>query len=617
MDMQIVETETADRTAQLSQVSRIAPISLQIWDAKYRLKALDGTPIDLTIEDSWRRVARTLAAAERDPATWEPVFYEALSEFRFLPAGRILSGAGTNRRVTLFNCFVMGDIADDLGSIFAHLREAALTMQQGGGIGYDFSSLRPKGAPVKGVGADASGPLSFMDVWNSACNTIMSAGARRGAMMATMRCDHPDIEAFIVAKREPGRLRNFNLSVLVTDPFMQAVEADGDWPLTFEGRVWRTVQARALWDSITRATYDCAEPGVIFIDRINARNNLAYCETIHATNPCGEQPLPPYGACLLGSINLARLVRQPFTPDAHIDPDELSNLVSVAVRMMDNTIDVSGFPLEEQRHEAQSKRRIGLGMTGLADALMLTGLRYGSEDAARQARLWAGWIERAAYVASAHLACEKGAFPLFDRDAYLAGETVRGLDRDVRALIAKHGARNGLLTSVAPTGTISLLADNVSSGVEPVFAHSYTRKVRESDGSTREEEVSDHAVRLYRTMFGAEAQLPDHFVTAQDLTPAEHIRMQAAVQAHVDSAISKTVNIPQEISFEAFQAVYLDAYRSGCKGCTTYRPNAITGSVLEVKPIETAPAAPTAGDLTQRTEKLTGATCMGHSMSRG
>ena len=383
MDMQIVETETADRTAQLSQAARIAPISLQIWDAKYRLKALDGTPIDLTIEDSWRRVARTLAAAERDPATWEPVFYEALSEFRFLPAGRILSGAGTNRRVTLFNCFVMGDIADDLGSIFAHLREAALTMQQGGGIGYDFSSLRPKGAPVKGVGADASGPLSFMDVWDACATPSCRAGARRGAMMATMRCDHPDIEEFIAAKREPGRLRNFNLSVLVTDPFMQAVEADGDWPLMFEGRVWRTVQARALWDSITRATYDYAEPGVIFIDRINARNNLAYCETIHATNPCGEQPLPPYGACLLGSINLARLVRQPFTPDAHIDPDELSNLVSVAVRMMDNTIDVSGFPLEQQRHEAQSKRRIGLGMTGLADALMLTGLRYGSEDAAR------------------------------------------------------------------------------------------------------------------------------------------------------------------------------------------------------------------------------------------
>src|SRR6516165_5916687 len=295
---------------------KIALISRQIWDAKYRLKAHDGTPIDVTIEDSWRRVARALAAPENDPERWEVRFSQALEDFRFLPAGRILAGAGTGRRVTLFNCFVMGNVEDDLGSIFSHLREAALTMQQGGGIGYDFSSLRPKGAPVRGVGADASGPLSFMDVWNAMCRTIMSAGARRGAMMATLRCDHPDIEAFIAAKREPGRLRNFNLSVLVSDAFMAAVERDEDWPLVFAGQVFRTVRAKALWDSITRATYDCAEPGVIFIDRINARNNLAYCETITATNPCGEEPLPPYGACLLGSINLARLVRQPFTPQA-------------------------------------------------------------------------------------------------------------------------------------------------------------------------------------------------------------------------------------------------------------------------------------------------------------
>ena len=597
----------------ISAMDGIAPVSRQIWDDKYRLKALDGTPIDLTIEDTWRRVARTLASVEREPDAWAPVFYEALSGFRFLPAGRILSGAGADRRVTLFNCFVMGDIADDLGSIFAHLREAALTMQQGGGIGYDFSTLRPKGAPVKGVGADASGPLSFMDVWDSMCRTIMSAGARRGAMMATLRCDHPDIEAFIEAKREPGRLRNFNLSVLVTDPFMAAVDADAAWPLMFDGRTFRTVQARALWDSITRATYDYAEPGVIFIDRINHRNNLAYCETIHSTNPCGEQPLPPYGACLLGSINLARLVRAPFTADAHIDPDELANLAGVAVRMMDNTIDVSGFPLEEQRHEAQTKRRIGLGMTGLADALMMVGLRYGSPEAAKCAGDWAGWIKRGAYVASAHLAQEKGAFPLLDRDAFLEAEIPRGLDADVRRLIAEHGIRNGLLTSVAPTGTISFVADNVSSGIEPVFAHSYTRKVTEKDGSKREEEVSDHAIRLYQTMYGADASLPDHFVTAQDLTPAEHIRMQAAVQAHVDSAISKTVNVPAEISFEDFQAVYLDAYRSGCKGCTTYRPNAITGSVLEVKPaapaeIFPATVAPPPDALMQRSEKLAGAT---------
>jgi ribonucleoside-diphosphate reductase alpha chain len=598
-----VHIETIERSA----ADRITPISRQIWDAKYRLKTADGIPVDLTIEDTWRRVARALAVAEANPAEWEQPFYEALADFRFLPAGRILSGAGADRRVTLFNCFVMGDIEDDLGSIFAHLREAALTMQQGGGIGYDFSTLRPHGAPVRGVGADASGPLSFMDVWDSMCRTIMSAGARRGAMMATLRCDHPDIEAFIEAKRAPGRLRNFNLSVLVTDAFMAAVEADADWPLLFAGQIFRTVSARTLWDRITRATYDYAEPGVIFIDRINARNNLAYCETIHSTNPCGEQPLPPYGACLLGSINLARLVREPFTAGAHIDAQDLAELTGLAVRMLDNTIDVSGFPLDAQRQEAMTKRRIGLGMTGLADALIMCGLRYGSEAAAGQAGAWAGAIERAAYLTSAQLAREKGAFPLFDREAYLAGETVRGLDADVRELIAEAGIRNALLTSVAPTGTISLVADNVSSGIEPVFALAYTRKVLQPDGTRREEEVSDHALRLFRAQFGPHAELPDSFVTVQDLSPAEHVRMQAAVQHHVDSAISKTVNVPETIGFEAFQDVYRDAWRSGCKGCTTYRPNRITGSVLDAAPAP-APAAPGPSELMRRAEKLSGAT---------
>jgi len=554
--------------------SKIAPISRQIWDAKYRLKAYDGTPIDVTIEDTWRRTARALAAAEKNPEQWEVPFYQALEDFRFLPAGRILAGAGTGRRVTLFNCFVMGNVEDDLGSIFGHLREAALTMQQGGGIGYDFSSLRPKGAPVKGVGADASGPLSFMDVWDAMCRTIMSAGARRGAMMATLRCDHPDIEAFIAAKREPGRLRNFNLSVLVTDAFMTAVERDGDWPLVFAGQVFRTVRAKALWDSVTRATYDYAEPGVIVIDRINARNNLAYCETISATNPCGEEPLPPYGACLLGSINLAGPVRQPFTPDARIDEDELAGLVRIAVRMMDNTIDVSRFPLEEQ--EAFAKRRIGLGVTGLADTLIMIGLRYGSAAAAAQAERWAELISHTAYRISCGLAVEKGIFPLFDREAYLAGETVSALPDDIRDRIAAGGIRNALLTSIAPTGTISLFADNVSSGIEPVFALSYTRKVLLRDGSTFEEEVSDYALRRFR------------------------------------SAISKTVNLPEDIPFEAFQDVYWDAYRSGCKGCTTYRPNPVTGAVLEATPAEAAPVpfatAQSPADLLVRSEKLTGAT---------
>ncbi|MGI4944197.1 MAG: adenosylcobalamin-dependent ribonucleoside-diphosphate reductase [Janthinobacterium lividum] len=591
---------------------RLAAISRQIWSDKYRFKDGDGTPVDQTVEDTWRRIAHALAAVEKQPELWEGRFYQALEDFKFLPAGRIVAGAGTGRRVTLFNCFVMGDIEDDLGSIFTHLREAALTMQQGGGIGYDFSTLRPKGAVVRGVSADASGPLSFMDVWDSMCRTIMSAGSRRGAMMATMRCDHPDIEAFIAAKREPGRLRNFNLSVLVTDAFMAAVDAGADWPLVFAGQTYRTVKATALWDSIMRATYDYAEPGVLFIDRINARNNLYYCEAIHSTNPCAEQPLPPYGACLLGSVNLARLVRDAFTPAAHLDEAELAELVGVAVRMMDNTIDASGFPLEEQRQEAYAKRRIGLGLTGLADALMMVGQRYGSDEAAETAGRWAGLVSRAAYLTSADLAAEKGAFPLFDRNAYLAGESIRDLDADVQASIARQGIRNALLTSIAPTGTISLLADNVSSGIEPVFAHSYTRKVTERDGSKREELVEDYAVRLYRTRFGADAALPDTFVTAQTLTPAEHIKMQAALQQHVDSAISKTVNVPEDIDFESFQQVYKDAYRQGCKGCTTYRPNAITGSVLSTTPAP-APAVPAAPaqaphEPLKRPERLTGST---------
>ncbi|HXP13542.1 MAG TPA: ribonucleotide reductase N-terminal alpha domain-containing protein, partial [Stellaceae bacterium] len=356
----------------------IASISQQIWDMKYRLKGPDGAAVDKTIEDSWRRVASALAEPERDKSHWANAFYQALADFKFLPAGRVLAGAGSGRSVTLFNCFVMGTIPDDMSGIFENLREAALTMQQGGGIGYDFSTLRPKGAPVKGVGADASGPLSFMDVWDAMCRTIMSAGYRRGAMMATLRCDHPDIEEFIEAKRVAGRLRMFNLSVLVTDAFMLAVKEDAPWELSFAGETFKVLKARELWDKIMRATYAYAEPGVIFIDRINRLNNLAYCETISATNPCGEQPLPPYGACLLGSINLAALVLEPFTDKAHLDMPELEKLVPLAVRMMDNVVDASRFPLPEQAHEAKAKRRIGLGVTGLADALIMCGQRYGS-----------------------------------------------------------------------------------------------------------------------------------------------------------------------------------------------------------------------------------------------
>ncbi|SEM95229.1 ribonucleoside-diphosphate reductase class II [Pseudorhodobacter antarcticus] len=580
------------------------PIAEAIWDMKYRLKQQDGTPIDGTVEDTWRRIARALAATEKNPAAWEPKFYAALEDFKYLPAGRITAGAGTERSVTLFNCFVMGTVPDDMGGIFDMLKEAALTMQQGGGIGYDFSTIRPRGAEVKGVAADASGPLSFMDVWDSMCRTIMSAGSRRGAMMATMRCDHPDVEAFIEAKKDPARLRMFNLSVLVTDPFMAAVKADGPWDLVFNNKVYKTLNARDLWNKIMRNTFDFAEPGVIFIDRINAANNLSYCETIAATNPCGEQPLPPYGACLLGSINLATLVTDPFTASAKLDPAALKSLVATAVRMMDNVVDASRFPLPQQRDEAHAKRRIGLGVTGLADALLMLGQRYGSEDAAAQTEAWMKKIARAAYLASVDLAREKGPFPLFDADKYLASGTMLAMDDDVRDAIRTHGIRNALLTSIAPTGTISLYAGNVSSGIEPVFAYAYTRKVLQKDGSRTEEEVVDYAVRMWRDLHG-DAPLPDYFVNAQTLPPMDHVRMQAAAQKWIDSSISKTINCPEDISFDDFQQVYMAAWDQGCKGCTTYRPNAVTGSVLSVKETsETVPEAEQSAEVVYLTDPL-------------
>ena len=940
-----------------------APVSQRIWDLKYRFSDASGADADL--DATWWRVARALAAPERDPESWAGRFHAALTGFKFLPAGRVIAGAGTGRTVTLFNCFVMGAIPDDMSGIFENLREAALTMQQGGGIGHDFSTLRPQGAPVRGVGADASGPLSFMDVWDSMCRTIMSAGSRRGAMMATLRCDHPDIEAFVDAKRDPKRLRMFNLSVLVTDAFMKAVKDDADWDLVFGGRVFRTVRARDLWERIMRATYDVAEPGVIFIDRVNRRNNLQYCESIQATNPCvtadtivhtadgpravrdllgrpfiarvdgkdvasgpqgffrtgrkpvvrlrtaagygvrlttdhqvlrvrartrfaretewcaagdlapgdevvlhdhraapswegrgteaegyllglllgdgtlkqdkavlsawkparvangddapagvegvmhaaleaahtlphrvdftgwieiagrnewrlslgalrtlaegyglapgakrmtpaleetsaafhqgllrglfdadgsvqgsqdkgvsvrlsqshlptleavqrmllrlgivstiyrerrpaqarpmpdgkgglrlcdcaaqhelvisgeniavfaervgfadgdkalrlrivreghrrapnrerfvaavesvepdgeedvydvqvpgpnafdanglyvhncGEQPLPPYGACLLGSINLAALVSEPFTPQARLDMAALEELVPVAVRMLDNVIDVSRFPLPQQEKEARAKRRIGLGVTGLADALIFCGVRYGSPQAETLTREWLGAVQRLSYLASADIAAEKGSFPLYERNRYLAGETIRALPEDARTAIGRYGIRNALVNSIAPTGTISLLADNVSSGIEPVFAFSFVRHVLQPDGTKREEAVEDHAMRVWRRLRGNEPPPADVFVDAQTLTPADHLAMQAAAQDYVDSSISKTINLPRDISFDAFKSVYEEAYASGCKGCTTYRPNDVTGAVLEVRPPETMPA---------------------------
>lgn len=581
-----------------------APIAQQIWDMKYRLKTADGTIVDTTVQDTWRRIADDLASVEKDPSLWSKRFYNALDDFKFLPAGRITAGAGTGRAVTLFNCFVMGTIPDSIGGIFDMLKEAALTMQQGGGIGYDFSTIRPKGAPVHGVAADASGPLSFMDVWDAMCRTIMSAGSRRGAMMATLRCDHPDIEDFIEAKSDAARLRMFNVSVLVTDPFMEAVKSEEDWDLVFDGQIYKTVSAKELWDKIMQSTYDYAEPGVIFIDRINKANNLNYCETIAATNPCGEQPLPPYGACLLGSINLARLVETPFEAGAALNETLLAELVGTAVRMMDNTVDASRFPLPEQESEAQNKRRIGLGVTGLADALLMVGSRYGSDEAAALTEKWLHLIARHAYLASVDIAKEKGAFPLFEADAFLASGTMQMMDQDVRDAIANHGIRNALLTSIAPTGTISLYAGNVSSGIEPVFAYAYSRKVLQKDGTRTEEEVVDYAVQMWRDKFG-DAELPEYFVNAQTLAPEDHVKMQAAAQKWIDSSISKTINCPEDISFEAFKNVYMQAYEQGCKGCTTYRPNAVTGSVLSVsEQSEDTPELDSGADVIYMSEPL-------------
>jgi len=597
-------------------MSFAAPIAHQIWDQKYRLKSFDGTPIDETVQDTWRRIAKALAKAEDESVreNYAELFYSALSDFKFLPAGRIIAGAGADRNVTLFNCFVMGTIPDSMDGIFAMLKEAALTMQQGGGIGYDFSPIRPKGAEVKGVAADASGPLTFMDVWDAMCRTVMSAGSRRGAMMGTMRCDHPDIEAFIEAKRDPAKLRMFNLSVLVTDDFMTAIKEDRLWPLAHEvhpghGRdlgsvvgadgkerhVYKIVSARDLWEKIMRSTYDYAEPGVIFIDRINAANNLKYIETIASTNPCAEQPLPPYGACLLGSVNLAKFVKYPFTSKAKVNWDELDDVVDIAIRMMDNVIDVTGFPLPQQAVEAKNKRRVGLGVTGLADMLVMLGVTYGSEPAVQFTERLMRKITHSAYWASVDLAQEKGAFPLFKADEYLSSDFMKGMDEGLREAIREVGIRNSHLTSIAPTGTISLYAGNVSSGIEPIFAYGYTRKVLQPDGSKIEERVRDFAVAAYEKVSGTVEALPATFVTAQDLGPDAHLRMQAAAQHWIDSSISKTINLPREISFEDFQAVYQRAYDLGCKGCTTYRPNDVTGSVLTVEEVKPEPIA-TDGD---------------------
>ena len=548
-----------------------------IWETRYR--HADARPPEAGIEDTWARVARAAAAVERDPDSWQPRFYDILRDFRFLPAGRILAGAGTSRKVTLFSCFVMGVIDDSIEGIFEALKEGALTMQQGGGVGYDFSTLRPRGSRARTTGMVASGPVSFMHVWDAMCGTILASGARRGAMMGTLRCDHPDIGEFIDAKRRPDALRYFNLSVLVTDAFMKAVEDDANSPLVFPAAngaagIVETTPARRLWKQLCESAYATAEPGVLFIDRINAANNLGYCETLSATNPCGEEPLPPYGACNLGSINLAAFVAEPFAADANLDFRAIAATAQLAARFLDDIIDISGFPLPRQRDEARRMRRVGLGITGLADALVMLGLRYDSEAARQSAARAMQVIRDAAYRSSVETAAERGSFPGFQPDAYLDRPFIRALPEEIRAGIRSTGIRNSHLTAIAPAGTISLLAGNVSSGIEPVFALEGSRRILDRDAVGREFATTDYAWSLWRARHEAPAKPPPSFVLGRDVDPRDQLSMQAALQPFVDGAISKTISLPDEFPVSAVGELYGSAYRLGLKGCTIYRRQA-------------------------------------------
>ena len=604
--------EPAAQLAQPAQPERASlppqAISAEVLAEKYA-KGDETTPDDVR-----RRVARALAGAEPldQRPLWEARFLDAQRR-GFVPAGRINSAAGTPLAATLINCFVqpVGDSISQpeagFAGIYTALTEAAETMRRGGGVGYDFSRIRPAGAWVAPTRSSASGPVSYMRVFDRSCETVESAGSRRGAQMAVLRCDHPDVQAFIRAK-DQGDLRNFNISVGITDAFMQAVQdsaafdlvhmaepgpalkaggarrrADGQW-------VYRSLPAAVLWDQIMRSTYDHAEPGVLFLDRINQDNNLGYCETITATNPCGEQPLPPYGCCCLGSVDLTHFVQRPFEPDAGFDDAGFAEVCAVATRMLDNVLDVTVWPLPQQQAEAMAKRRVGLGFTGLGDALVMLGLRYDTEAARAMARRISATLRDAAYSASADLAAERGAFPLFNADLYLSrGAFASRLPQAVKDRIRAQGLRNSHLLSIAPTGTISLaFADNASNGIEPAFSWAYTRKKREPDNSFKHYAVEDHAWRLYRHLKGNDAPLTEAFVTALEMSAEAHAAMVAAVAPFIDTSISKTVNVPADYPYADFQGLYLQAWRAGLKGLATYRPNSVLGSVLSVD----APAAP-------------------------
>ncbi len=597
-----MKRDTALRAQDLTQTQ---PISQDVLAEKYLKEGETG------VEDLYRRVARALASVEKEDirAEWEQKFLANLHAGA-IGAGRIMSAAGTDIQATLINCFVqpVGDCIqgfDDEGypGIYEALREAAETMRRGGGVGYDFSRIRPKGAEVKGTHSMASGPCSYINVFDQSCSTVESAGARRGAQMGVLRIDHPDVLEFITAKRTPGRWNNFNVSVGVPDTFMEALAKDDPWELVHKARpgaklidkgayqradgqwVYRTIAARELWDTIMKSAYDFAEPGILFLDHINQDNNLRYCEGIAATNPCGEQPLPSYGCCDLGPIILTRFVRNPFGFGGMpaFDFDAFEQVVATQVRALDNVLDVTFWPLDQQREESAAKRRIGVGFTGMGNTLAMLCLRYDREQGREMAAKIAERMRNAAYRASIELAKEKGAFPKFDANGYLApGTFASRLPQDIQQAIREHGIRNSHLLSIAPTGTVSLaFADNASNGIEPPFSWMYRRKKREADGSTSEYAVEDHSWRLYRELGGDVDQLPEYFVNALAMSAGEHIGMMEAVQPYVDTAISKTVNVPADYPYEDFKGLYQQAWRANLKGLATYRPNNILGSVLD------------------------------------
>ena len=599
----------------MNSTSSLQPISLDVLREKYLKTG------ETSAEDLYRRVARALASVEAPDLRekYETLFLENLHAGA-IGAGRIMSAAGTDIQATLINCFVqpVGDCiqgVDDEGfpGIYEALREAAETMRRGGGVGYDFSRIRPKGAQVKATASVASGPCSYMNVFDQSCSTVESAGARRGAQMGVLRIDHPDVHEFITAKRTPGRWNNFNVSVGVSDAFIEAVQQGQPWELVHRARpgavamaqgayqradgmwVYSTVQARALWDTIMKSAYDFAEPGILFLDHINEDNNLNYCEDIAATNPCGEQPLPSYGCCDLGPVILTRFVHHPFGFDGlpSFDFEAFEKVVALQVRALDNVLDVTFGPLPQQRDEAMAKRRIGVGFTGMGNTLAMLCLRYDMQEGRAMAARIAQSMRDAAYLASVELAREKGAFPKFEAEPYLAAGTFASrLPEPIKKAIRKHGIRNSHLLSIAPTGTVSLaFADNASNGIEPPFSWMYKRKKREADGSTSEYAVEDHAWRLYRDLGGDVDALPDYFISALAMPAEGHIAMMEAVQPFVDTAISKTVNIPADYPYDDFKDLYLQAWRARLKGLATYRPNAILGSVLETHAAEPAPVA--------------------------